>query len=465
MKLKLLAVCAAAIVLAGGWCGAAPDTTAINGSPLIGPEPPMLDLSPFFWERFVTPERTNMELVTVSGRQVFDGLPFQVDGRACLYGRALAYQRQRPASAYPDIIGVKVGRAFDELHLLHATQFTDLEGETVAKVRFNYADGTRYEFPITYGGHVRDWQRLQSEAKEIYTDSDTKVVWRGPGVARFKSTTRMSKTRLVNPFPERVVLTIDFVSTGKVASYDVAAATVASRDPNRPVTPPVPLDRQERNFDGSLMVRVVDEADQPIEGVLVVPNISVAGSPSATITTPLYTAADGTGIVRYRKHESACIYVVVEKEGWRRLPDDPWLWLRRPGVATNGLGVTIRMTRESPPLVTAGPANGKTGKGANASEPAAASASPGAGVASAGVAGSRSQAGSGSLQDSRPHPILMIDCPAGSNARVEYADSLTTPVWQLLTVITNVPSSPYPYVCGREPGGGSQRFYRAVCLP
>ena len=333
MKTKFFAVCAAAVVLAGDLCAAAPDTTPANALSLTSAEPLTLDLSPFFWERFVTPERTNMELVTVSGRQMFDGLPFQVDGRACLYGRDLAYQRRRPASAYPDIIGVKVGRAFDELHLLHATQFTDLEGETVAKVRFNYADGTRHEFPIAYGGQVRDWQRLQSEAKEIYTDPDTKVVWRGPGVARFKSTTRMSKTRLVNPFPEKAVLTIDFVSTGKVASYDVAAATVASRDPNRPVTPPIPLDRPERDFDGSLMVRVVDEAGQPIEGVLVGPNISVAGSPSATVTTPLYTSADGTGTVRYPKHESACIYFTVDKEGWRRLPDDPWLWFRRAGVA------------------------------------------------------------------------------------------------------------------------------------
>jgi hypothetical protein len=406
-----------------------------------------------------------MELVSVSGRQIFDGLPFQIDGRACLYGRILAAQRERPASAYPDIIGVKVGRAFDELHLLHATQFTDREGETVAKVRLNYADGTRHEFPIAYGGQVRDWQRLQSEAKEIYTDPDTKVIWRGPGVVRFKSTTRMSKTRLVNPFPEKVVLTIDFLSTGKVASYDVAAATVANRDPGRPVTPPVPLDRPERPFDGSLTVRVVDETSQPIQGVLVSPNISVAGSPSATVTTPLYTAADGTGTVRYPEHESACIYFTVEMEGWRRLPDDPWLWFLRPGVATNGIVVTIRMARESLALVAGGRADPETVKGANTNESRATSASPGGGATPTAIAGAGSPGGSGSLEDSRPHPILLIDCAVGANVGVEYADSLATPMWKLLTVITNVPFSPYAYVCGRESGGGSQRFYRAVCMP
>lgn len=411
-------------------------------------EPLMLDLSPFFWERFVTHQRTNTELVTVSGRQVFDGLPFQVDGRACLYGRGLAKQRGRSASAYPDIIGVQVGRAFDELHLLHATQWTDQEGETVAMVRFNYAEGGHHEFPIAYGVHVRDWQRLQSEAKEIYTDPDTKVIWRGPGVARFKSTTRMSKTRLINPFPEKPVATIDFLSTGKVASYDVAAATVASRDPNRPVTPPVPLDRPERNFDGALTVRVVDETDQPIAGVLVSPNISVAGSPSATVTTPLFTAADGTGTVNYPRQESACIYFVVDKEGWQRIPEDPWLWFRRPGVATNGIVVTIRMARAP------------AAAGTNATITGVAAPSPVAGVA---VSASRSSMGS--VQDSRPRPVLIIDFPAGSNVRVEYANSLVPPVsWQTLTVITNLPSSPYAYICGREPGAPSQRFYRAALV-
>jgi hypothetical protein len=443
MKAKLLAVCVAAVVLGGGLGSDAAEVAPTNASVGASAEPLILDLSPFFWERFVTPERTNAELVTVSGRQVFDGLPFQVDGRACLYGRALANQRGRPASDYPDIIGVKVGRAFDELQLLHATQFTDREGEIVAWVRLNYADGTWHQFPITYGGQVRDWQRLQSEEREIYADPETKVIWRGPGVARFKSTTRMSKTRLVNPFRGKVVLTIDFVSAGKVASYDVAAATVAGHDPNRPVTP---LDRPERDFDGILTVRVVEETGLPIEGVLVYPNISVAGSYCATVTTPLYTAVDGMGTVRYPKHESACMYFCVEKEGWRQLPDDPWFRFRQPGAATNGIVVTIRMAREAPVAA----AGGQPAAGTNASGPD--------GTATA-------AAGGGSAAGSRPHPIMIIDCPVGVNVGVEYKDSLTAPEWKLLTVITNVPYSPYAYICGREAGGGPQRFYRAVCAP
>lgn len=462
MKVKSIAVGAALWVLAGGLCQVATSGTPDVSTTPLDSEPLPLDLSPFFWERFVSPARTNMELVTVSGRQMFDGLPFQVDGRACLYGRALARQRRRPASDYPDILGVKVGRAFDELHLLHATQFTDREGEKVAVARFNYADGTRHEFPIIYGGHVRDWQRLQSEAKENYSDPDTKVIWRGPGVARFKSTTRMSKTRLINPFPKKSVLTIDFISTGKVASYDIAAATVAGRDPKRPVTPPVPLDRPERNFDGALIVHVVNEAGQPIEGVWVSPNISVAGSPSATVATPVYTATDGACVVLYPKRESACIYFAVDKEGWRRIPEDPWLRFGRDGSPTNGIEVTIRMTRESPGLVADRATGGSPVLAARSNTSGASTTAPESPIIPPAAAVAARPA------DLRPHPILIIDFPVGSNVRVEFADRLSADpgvVWQPLEIITNLPASPYPYICGRELPQPSQRFYRAALLP
>ena len=359
---------------------------------------------------------------------------------------------------------MKVGRAFDELHLLHATQFTDREEETVAKVRLNYEDGSGHEFPIGYGVHVRDWQRLQSEEREIYTDPDTKVIWRGPGVARFKSTTRLSKTRLVNPFPDRVVLTIDFVSTGKVASYDVAAATVARRDPNRPVTPAVPLDRPEWNFDGRMLVRVVDEAGQPVEGALVSPNISVAGSICATVATPLYTAADGAGTVKYPKNESSCLYFVVQKEGWRRIEEDPWVRLGRVGAKTNGIVVTIRMVPEATAAVVAAVTGGQPAAGTNASTSVTTVVPPGAGRTTTVIPGSGSGASSATTQVSRIRPILIIDYPVGSNVRVEFADDLNVPMWQPLTNIINLPFSPYPYVCGGEAPPQPQRFYRAVIV-
>ncbi len=442
----------------GGIFNTAAEIASTNYNANVGSEATMLDISPFFRERFVTAEHTNMEMVSVSGRKIFDGLPFQVDGRGGLYGKALAHQRNRPASAFPDFLGIKVGRTFDELHLLHATQFTDQEKAVVAKVRINYSDRTHFEFPLAYGVQVRDWQRLQSEEKEIYTDPDTKVIWRGPGVKHFKSTTRMSKTRLINPFPAKLVLTIDFVSAGNVASYDIAAATVANRDPNRPVTPPVPLDRPERNFDSSLTVRVVDEVDQPIEGVLVSPNISVGGSLAATVATPLYTTTNGTGAVKYPKNESAAIYFVVQKADWRRIENDAWIWFNRSGITTNGLTVTIRMSREDSTLVAA---TTKSASPKIGSENLITTTSNGfASVVSAPAI----QNGRLGIRFSGNQPLLLVDFPVGSNVRVEYKCDLNATVWQSLTVITNLPSSPYPYLCD-ESSLRPQCFYRAVLVP
>src|SRR5512137_34794 len=221
-------------LFAGFALGLAASFAAASG----GAEPLMLDLSKFQKEKFVTNDKTNANWETAVGRQVFDGLPFQIEGRGCVFGTKMGAEKRSGTNAYPDFIGIEVGRKFDELHLLHVTQWADVEGQEIARIRLNYADGTTHEFPILFGGHVRDWHRMPSEEKELLTDPNTKIVWRAPGVPRIKSTLRLFKTALANPHPEKVVAAIDVVSTKNLAAYDLIAATVANRDPSRPVTPP-----------------------------------------------------------------------------------------------------------------------------------------------------------------------------------------------------------------------------------
>jgi len=79
-------------------------------------------------------------------------------------------EKRNDTNTYPDIVGIQVGRKFDELHLLHVTQWADIEGREIARIRLNYADGSNHEFPILFGGHVRDWHRMPSEEKELLTD-------------------------------------------------------------------------------------------------------------------------------------------------------------------------------------------------------------------------------------------------------------------------------------------------------
>jgi hypothetical protein len=308
-----------------------------------GTEALVLDLSKFQKEKFVTAGKTNSSWKTVVGRQVFDGVPFQVEGRGCVYGKMIGPETRGDTNTYPDFIGIQVGRKFDELHLLHVTQWADVEGQEIARIRLNYADGSQHEFPIFFGGHVRDSHRMPSEEKELLTDPNTKVVWRAPGVPRIKSTLRLFKTVLANPHPERVVASVDVISSKHLAAYDLIAATAANHDSTRLVTPPCPPDEPERHFDGTLTIHVTERGSgQPVPGALVQPTMQV--DEVSVIAIPVVTSATGEGVVRYPVGRASSVSVSVEKEG---------LGLQRAAIElesnpTNRL--EVEMT--SPPKVT-----------------------------------------------------------------------------------------------------------------
>lgn len=127
-----------------------------------------------------------------SGRHMFDGLPFHLDSRITFYGQSQANWDLRsnptanPDAKYPDLIGVPMNRTFQELHVIHATTWPDVDGETVAVIRLHYDDDTTCDFPIIYGAQVRDHQRIRTEESEDLSDPDSKIVWRGPGGSRFQ---------------------------------------------------------------------------------------------------------------------------------------------------------------------------------------------------------------------------------------------------------------------------------------
>jgi hypothetical protein len=237
----------------------------------------ILDLSKYQKEKFVTDGKTNTLWQGLVGRQVYDGLPFLIEGWGCLYGTKLGPEKQGDTPTYPDLIGIPVGRKFEELHLLHLSQWAEVEGQEIAIIRLDYADGTKHEFPILFGGHVRDWQRMASEEKELLTDPNTKIIWRGPGMQNLKSTMRLFKSMLANPHPEKVVTAMEVLSTKHLAAYTLVAATVANHDASRPVTPPCPSAEPERHFDGAMTIRMTQHGSgQPVAGALVQPALILA---------------------------------------------------------------------------------------------------------------------------------------------------------------------------------------------
>ena len=291
--------------------GAAP----IFGWEVRAAEPLLLDFSKFPKEKFVTDGKTNRSWQSLVGRQVFDGLPFLFEGRMCVYGKRMGPEKQGDTPTYPDLIGIPVGRQFEELHLIHYSQWPEVEGQEIALIRLNYADGTKHQLPILFGGHVRDWQRMASEEKEGLTDPNTKIIWRGPGLRSLSSTMRLFKSMLANPHPEKVVTAMDVVSTKHLASYTVVAATVANHDARRPVTPPYPSDEPERHFEGVLIIRVTEQGTgQPVAGALVQPGMDVDGT--GVIAIPLLTSATAEAVVPYPVGRATRISVSVEKEGY-----------------------------------------------------------------------------------------------------------------------------------------------------
>jgi len=256
-----------------------------------------------------------------SRRKVFDGLPFHVDTKITFYSQSQVDSDNRgnpdgdAGAKYPDLTGVPLGRSFAELHLLHNTTWPDVEGETIAVIRLHYADGTSRELPVIYGAHVRDGHRIRTEELETLSDPDSKIVWRGPGSANFKSTLRVFESKFMNPYPLKVVKTMDVVSTHHLAGYQLFAMTVADFEPNRAVTSPVPSDEPERHFDDRLTVQVRDEATgKPIERALVKPAMDTDGP--YMVAAPFYTSETGEGVIRYPKSRTAHISVEVVMKGY-----------------------------------------------------------------------------------------------------------------------------------------------------
>jgi hypothetical protein len=274
--------------------------------------PLMLDLKTFIRERFIT----NLYFYPLVGVQQYDGLPFQIEGRGWLYGRSEAERGNESPENYPDFIGISVGRRFEELHLLHASRWQEGEGKVIAIIRLNYSDGTSHERQIKYGAHVRDWQRMPSEENELMSDTNTKVVWRTMTPSQtLKSTIRLFKTRFDNPFPEKIVATMDFVSTRQLAAYDLVAATVAHHDSKRPLTPAVEPASPDREFNRKTTIRVLDQNGKPVAGALLAPGVTV--DKATVIALPQYTSKQGEGVIRYPGMRTTSLSIRVEKASYQ----------------------------------------------------------------------------------------------------------------------------------------------------
>jgi Tol biopolymer transport system component len=248
-------------------------------------------------------------LESFSGRQVVDGLPFQIDGQMRAYGKT---PEAHGDGAYRlSHKGIRIGRKFDYLYLIHHAACPDAEGATIAYVILNYADGTEHIIPIRYGVHVRDWYNMPSYEKEAITDPDTTICWRREPASR-KAPIRLFESRFENPSPEKEVTSMDIVSARSLAAYCLLAATVSNHRSKLPAA----KFSGDRNFDGRVVIRVVDaNTGRPIAGATVLPGMTVQDE--GVIGSPFYSSSAGKGTIPYPTKDTSNIDATAEKKGYQ----------------------------------------------------------------------------------------------------------------------------------------------------
>jgi hypothetical protein len=122
------------------------------------------------------------------------------------------------------IPGIQVNTAFKTLHILQATQQATQNGTEIGAYILHYADGTQERIPVVYGENACNWW----EFREPEQPSRAIVAWKGTNDIgeREKRPVRLFAMTWENPFPTKVIKTIDFESASTICDPFVVAITV-----------------------------------------------------------------------------------------------------------------------------------------------------------------------------------------------------------------------------------------------
>jgi hypothetical protein len=163
-----------------------------------------------FWQPDGAPEvlRQNHLGTMPRGVQRLGATDFDIRGVIQLSSSKLAAQGGALPQQAKDI---RINRKCRRLHFLQSTQWRVIDGSRIGLYLLHYAGGTTSELPIVYGQHARDWWSSGSEAFEAKT---ARVVWKGSNAVaeRQKSSLRIFESTYQNPYPERLIQSVDFVS-------------------------------------------------------------------------------------------------------------------------------------------------------------------------------------------------------------------------------------------------------------
>jgi hypothetical protein len=158
-----------------------------------------------------------------TGRQELGGVVFDVQGLIQLQGQCWVKRRY----VLPEkITGIPVHRAGRKVHILHANSgFGDPTGTTVARLVLHYSDGQQSTLDILHRVNVLDYWAWKPETPR---DTNTVVAWTGesPATAKRGFGVRLCRTTFQNPYPNKRIETIDYVSAMAGSAPFLVALTV-----------------------------------------------------------------------------------------------------------------------------------------------------------------------------------------------------------------------------------------------
>lgn len=206
-------------------------------------EPVTLDLSKYLVLKPDSFEKIKQYpwAVTPRGRQTFAGVPLEIQGATILWGQRNADRGQN----YPEkITDIPCQQKFETLYILHCVFFEAAKGQPSFNIVLNYEGGKTESDEILCGDDSKDWwindpnEALGPSAKR------STLAWTGTGKANDRDQdVRFCLTAIDNKHPDRLVTTIDLVSSKKQAAGVILAITLGKAGLLKPEKPAQPRDK------------------------------------------------------------------------------------------------------------------------------------------------------------------------------------------------------------------------------
>jgi len=157
------------------------------------------------------------------GSQTFAKVPVEISGAMFLWGE----RNDQLGLKYPEEIkGIAIKRKFETLYVCHAAFFEGEAGKPMCEVKFQYQDGTTASDAILCGKDARDWYVKPTEKTPGPSGPRSTLAWKGDGkVGDRVQPIRFCLTAIANPYPDKVVTTIDLVSSKTQTAACILAIT------------------------------------------------------------------------------------------------------------------------------------------------------------------------------------------------------------------------------------------------